>query len=28
LKQRNPEAMKCAVKIHLSNAMITEELEK
>lgn len=28
LKQRNPEAMKCAIKIHLSNAMITEELEK
>lgn len=28
LKQRNPEAMKCAIKIHLSNAIITEELEK
>lgn len=28
LKQRNPEAIKCAIKIHLNNAMITEELEK
>ncbi len=28
LEQRNPEAIKCAIKIHLNNAMITEELEK
>lgn len=28
LQQRNPEAIKCAIKIHLNNAMITEELEK
>lgn len=28
LKQRNPEAIKCAIKIHLNNAMVTEGLEK
>lgn len=26
LEQRNPEALKCAIKIHLNNAMHTEEL--
>lgn len=28
LGQRNPEAIKCAIKIHLNNAIVTEELEK
>ena len=28
LEQRNSEAIKCAIKIHLHNAMLTEELEK
>ena len=28
LEQRNPEAIKCAIKIHLNNAMLTEELGK